>query len=155
MWSVAIVINFPLFQFCLDVNVINIVNELPEFLLIGPVRPLDLAIQMWRSWLDIDMPNAEILTMPVEFGLELVAIIGLDSVNSEWKSLADVVNELDGVFLRMPIINLQGPGARGVIDGSILKAPDLFAIPVKSQELYIDLNPMAGDLLLISFKVFY
>jgi hypothetical protein len=61
-----------------------------------------------------------------------------------------VVNEGDGIGLGVPAINLEGTDARRIVDGCILVAPDRFAVPsLESQELYIDLDLVSRNLLLI------
>jgi hypothetical protein len=61
-----------------------------------------------------------------------------------------VVDEGDGIGLGVPVIDLKGLDAGGVINGCVLVAPDRFAVfSLKSQELHIDLDLVAGNLLLI------
>ena len=45
-----------------------------KFLLVRRVRPLDFAVKLGSSSFDIGMADTQIFDMPVELGLELVAI---------------------------------------------------------------------------------
>ena len=49
------------------------------------------------------MPDAQILAMPMKFGLEFVAIIRLDRVYSKGKIFPHIVDEFNCVFLRMSV----------------------------------------------------
>jgi hypothetical protein len=70
-------------------------------------------------WLDIDVSNAEILDMPVEFGLEFMAAIGADHLDPKRELLDDVIDEVDRICLIVLVVDFQGPDAGGVIDGCI------------------------------------
>jgi len=52
-----------------------VVDSAIEFLLVGAVRPLDLSIQLRRTWHDIGMPDALVLDVPVGLGPEFVSIV--------------------------------------------------------------------------------
>ena len=87
----------------------------------------------------IGVTDALILDVPMELGLEFVTIVGTNFPDPEGKARDNVVNEGDGIGLGMPIIDLEGSDAGGVIDGCVLVAPDRFAVfSLKSQELHID-----------------
>src|SRR5262245_45953244 len=58
----------------------------------------------------------------MELGLELMAAVGADHLDAEWKLGDDMVDEVDSAGLIMPVVDLQGPDARGVIDGSVDEA---------------------------------
>lgn len=88
--------------------------------------------------------------MPVEQGLELVTVVGADHRGAEGELLDNIINEVDGVLLRVPLVDLQRPDAGGVVDGGVLEAPHrLCRLVREDQELYIDLDMMARHLLLI------
>jgi hypothetical protein len=70
--SVEVVKSLPFRQFCLEIDVTFVSEQLVEFLAVRPIRSLDFAIQLWSTAFDISVADAEILDMPVEFGLELV-----------------------------------------------------------------------------------
>jgi len=57
--------------------------------------------------LDVDVPNAFILDVPLELSLELVTAIRADRVNAKGELLDDVVDELDCVHLVVPVVDLQ------------------------------------------------
>ena len=89
--------------------------------------------------------------MPMEFGLELMAVIRPDFTDAERELFSDVVGEVDGVGLGMFFLDFQCPDACGVINGCVLKAAYLFAFfPYECQELNIHLNMMPWNLLLIA-----
>ena len=48
--------------------------------------------------------------MPVELGLELVAVVRPRLADTEWEALDDVVKEVDGVGLGVPAIESDGLG---------------------------------------------
>lgn len=50
---------------------------------------LDLAVQLRGSALDIGMADALVLDIPVEFGLELMAVVGSDLLDAE-RELFDI-----------------------------------------------------------------
>lgn len=70
--------------------------------------------------------------MPVEPGLERVAIIGAHLLDAEWKLLDDVICEIDGAGLSVALVSVRGAHPRGVIDRRLLVAPDL--LPLFSSE---------------------
>ena len=93
--SGEVVKPLPFSKFCFKVDVTLIAKQLIEFLLVGSVRSLDLAIQLRRPWLDVGMSDALVLDVPVELGLELMA----PSQSPTRNSILDN-NILRGVALR-------------------------------------------------------
>lgn len=57
--------------------------------------PLDLAIQLRCSALDIGVADALVLDMPVELGLELMAVIGPNFLDAEREPFNDVIDKVD------------------------------------------------------------
>ena len=53
------------------------------------------------------MTNAFVFDMPMEAGLEFMAIVGADFLDSEWKPFDYEANKIDGSRLRMTHIDLQ------------------------------------------------
>jgi hypothetical protein len=47
------------------------------------VRALDLAVQVRAPQADVDVTRAEVLDVPVELRLELMALVGADRVDAE------------------------------------------------------------------------
>jgi hypothetical protein len=89
--------------------------------------------------------------MPMELGLELMAIIGAYLLDAEGKLLDDVVNEIDGAGLRVALVNFQGAHPRGVVNGRVLITLDLLALfSFEDQELG---NLPVSQLLTISSPV--
>jgi hypothetical protein len=61
--------------------------------------------------------HPEVFDMPVEEGLELVPAVRADGRDAERELLDHVVDEADGVLLRVAGLDLQRSDARGVVDG--------------------------------------
>ncbi len=79
------------------------------------------------------MADALVLDMPVELGLELMAVISPDLPYAEWEGSDHVVNE---------------------VDGRELEAPDLLAsFPDECQKLDIHLDVMAWILFIVALGV--
>ena len=120
MRSSEVVEALPFVQFRLQIDIAFIAEELIKFLLVGSVGSLNFAIELWRAPLDVGMSNALVLYMPLEFGLELVAIVSSNFANAERKLLNDMINEVDRVCLCVFVIDLQSPDARCVVDCCVL-----------------------------------
>jgi len=121
-----------------------------EFLVVGTVRAFDLAIELWRTRLDVCVTDALILDTPMELGLEFVAIIGANFPDPGGKALDNMVNEGDGIGLGVPAIDVEGTDAGRVGNGCVLVVSDRFAVlSLESQELHIDLDLVTRNLLLI------
>ena len=83
--------------------------------------------------------------MPVELGLELMAVIHANGVDAEWELFDDIIHEIDCVLLGVLWVCLQGSDARGVVNGRILKTFDRFAVfSFEEQEFHIHLDVVAG-----------
>ena len=146
-----IVEALPFSQLSMKVYVTGVRQQLVELLLVGPVRPLDLAIELRGAWLDVGMTDALVLDMPMELGLELMAIVGPHLADPEGEPGNDVVDEGDRIGLGVPVVDLERPDAGRIINGGILIAFDRFAVlSLKDQELDVDLDLVPGDLLLIA-----
>jgi hypothetical protein len=83
----------------MKVYVTRVRQQLVELLLVGPVRPLDLAIELRGAWLDVGMTDALVLDVPMELGLELMAIVGSHLADPEGEPGNDVVDEGDRIGL--------------------------------------------------------
>jgi len=79
------------------VTVIGVGEELIELLLIGSMRALDLAVKLRRSGFDIGMANAEVFDMPMELGLEFMAIVRSHFADAERELIDDGIDEVDRV----------------------------------------------------------
>lgn len=100
------------------------------------------------------MPDALVFDVPVEFGLELVPIIGAHFANAEREFGDYGVDEVYGVGLGVAIIDLQGPDAGGIVDCRVLEAlNDLAVNAFKFQEFYVDLYLMPRHPLLVSLSM--
>ena len=98
-----IVEALPFSELSMKVYVTGVRQQLVELLLVGPVRPLDLAIELRGAWLDVGMTDALVLDVPMELGLELMAIVGPHLADPEGEPGNDVVEEGDRI----------GPGCAG------------------------------------------
>ena len=101
------------------------------------------------------MTDALILDMPVELGLEFMTVICTDFTDPERDLGDDVVDEGDGIGLGVAAIDLERPNAGGIIDGGVLVALGRLAVfSGECQELDVELDLVAGDLLLIALGVY-
>ena len=68
------------------------------------------------------MADTDVVDMPMELGLELMAIIGSDFSYPVWELVADVIDKVDCVSLGMLLADLERAEAGGIINGGILSA---------------------------------
>ena len=83
MGSSEVVEAFPLGQFLVPIDIIDIVEQLIKLLLIGPMGAFLLAAELWRARLDVDVADAFVFDMPVKLGLELLPVIGPDALHTK------------------------------------------------------------------------
>jgi hypothetical protein len=115
---------------------------------------LDLAVQLRGSTFDVSMAYALILDVPVELGLELMAVVGSDLFDLERELFDDVIDKVDRVGLSMLVIDLEGPDTRSIVDGGILEASYLLAaLADEGEELDVHLDVMARNLLVVTLGV--
>src|SRR6266566_8854542 len=95
------------------------------------------------------MPKSSVQEMPMEGGLELGPVIGLDLLDPKGELLENIVSELDrGLLVQLPV-DLENPQPRAVIDGGELVV--LLAHATDGvDELDVDLNGVARQLLLVT-----
>ena len=74
------------------------------------------------------MTNAFFFNVSMEAGLEFMAIVGADFVDTEWELFDCEANKIDGSRLRMTHIDLQSPDPGYITGGDILEAADRLAI---------------------------
>ena len=67
----------------------------------------DLAVELWRARLDVDVTNALVFDVPVKLGLELVPAVGSDALHTKREFLKHILNEDNGVFLIVARIYLR------------------------------------------------
>ncbi len=155
MRPVKVVEALPHSQFLVEIHVVAIREKLVELVLVGSVRPLDLSVELWRLWLDVDVFHALVSYMPVEERLELVAAVGSDGLDPEGELLDDVIDEVDGVGLGVTLVDLQRANSSRVVDRGVLVAPHRpTSFPLQSQELDVHLYVMARDLFLVAVGVY-
>ena len=115
---------------------------------------LDLAVQLWSSTFDVSMADALIFDVPVELGLELVAVVGSDFLDAERELFDDVIDKVLSVGLCVFVVNLERPDTCSVVNSGILEAADfLAAFADESEELDVHLDVMAGNLLVVTLGV--
>jgi hypothetical protein len=86
------------------------------------------------------VPDAKVFDMPMEFGLELMTVVGSNFSNAEREYFDDVVNKPDRVCLSVFLVNLERPNSRCIINCCVLETTDFFAIfSFEGQELNVDL----------------
>ena len=150
----VIVVVLPLAQLLVEqMDVVAdavLVEELVELLVVDPVRPLDLAVEMRRTRVDIDMPDVQAFDVGVEAGLEFGAIVGLNHADAERQATPDFVEELDGRPLIAGVIDLENPDPRAIVNRRELI--EAGPAPRDSLEkLHVELQPVAGLGLLVAF----
>jgi len=83
-----------------------------------------------------------------------VAIIRAHLANAERELFDDVLNEVDGIYLRVFLVDLESANSGCIADRCILELTDLFAsFSPEGQKLNIELNVMPWHLLLLAFGV--
>ena len=154
VWSVNVVEALPHGQLLLEIHVVAIREQLVELVLIGSVRPLDFAIELRRPRFDVDVFHAQVRDVPVKQRLELMTSIGSNGSYPKRELLDHIVDEVDGVGLRMAAVHLECANSRGVIDGRVLVTPHRRALlPYQRQELHVHLHVVAGNLLLVPVRM--
>ncbi len=118
----------PLGQPCAKVDIVGVGEQLIELLLIRSVRPFDLAVELRRRWSDIGMANSLVFNMPMELGLELMAVVRSHLADAEREFVNDGVDEVDRVRLIVAVVDFQGANARGIVDRGVLVALDRLAV---------------------------
>lgn len=92
--------------------------------------------------------------MPMEFGLELVAVVSSNLPNTERELFNDVINEVDRACLRMFLIDLKGTNSGRIINrGELEPAHFLAAFSLEGQKLDVHLDVMSWHLFLIALGV--
>ena len=93
MGALVVVEVLPFDQLLVEIDVTRIRQQLIELLLVGPMRPLHLAVELWRPGLDVDVPDAVVGQVPMKLGLELMARVGPYRMQSKRTLLDHVVEE--------------------------------------------------------------
>ena len=106
MGSSEVVEAFPLGQFLVPIDIIDIVEQLIKLLLIGPMGAFLLAAELWRARLDVDVADAFVFDMPVKLGLELLPVIGPDALHTKREHFQHMIAKGDRVGRVMAWIDL-------------------------------------------------
>ena len=122
VWPIVIVETLPNGELLHEIYIVPVGEPLVELILVGAVRSLDLPIELRCRRLDVNVFHAQVRDVPMEKSLELVATIGADRANPKRKLLHDIVDEVDGVGLRVATVDLECSNSRGVVDGRVLVA---------------------------------
>ena len=88
------------------------------------MRPLHLAIEPRCARANVDVPNIEVLEVPVELRLKLGAVVGLHHVHAKRQSTDVLVDELHGRALVARVVDLQDANSRAIVNGREL-VPEL------------------------------
>jgi hypothetical protein len=70
------------------------------------MRTLRFSIQFGSPGLDLNMPNSQVLQMPMKLGLKFMPIISPDRLDAKRELRDYVIDKIYGILLRMVIINL-------------------------------------------------
>ena len=97
-------------------------------LLVRSMGPLNLPVKSRCSRLDINMTNPLVFNMPVELGLELMAIVRSDGLNTERKFIYNIIDEVDGILLIMSLIDFKSSNACSIVNRGVLEAFDFCAV---------------------------
>lgn len=90
--------------------------------------------------------------MPMELGLELLAVISADLSDTERELFDDVIDEVDRVSLGMLLVDFECTNTRSVIKSSILEAAYFLALlSDESQKLDVHLDMVTRGLFVIAF----
>lgn len=76
MRSGEIVEALPFIEFCFQIDVAFVAEQLIELLLISSLWAFDFSVQLVRASFDVGLTNALVLDTPVELGLEFMTIDG-------------------------------------------------------------------------------
>ena len=99
------------------------------------------------------MADTQIRQVPVEFSLELMAVVSTHGINTKGKPGDNIVNKIDRALLIVFSVDLECPYTGGVINSRKLKKPNQATIfRPQLQEFDIHLDMMSGDLLLIAMS---
>ena len=113
--------------------------------------PFDLSVQLRGSSLDVGMSDALIFDIPVELGLELMAVISPDFLDAERELFDDAIDEVDRIGLCVFVVDFERPDARRIVDVGILEPPDfLAALTSKGEELDVHLDVMTWHLFVVA-----
>jgi len=92
----------------------------------------------------------------VKFRLEFMSIFSTDRVQAKREFLHHVIDEPDGIFLRMLWIDFQDLDTGCIVDGDVLVTLQLAALfAYESQKLNINLNVMTRHLFLVALIAGY
>lgn len=107
-----------------------------EFFLVGPMAALDLPVALGAAARNIPMGDSEVVEVPREVGSEVVAVVGLDSLDGHRKAAPQLLHEVNGGLDRLVGVCLQDAITGGLIDGAeVIEASQL-----AFEELHIDFH---------------
>src|SRR5581483_2141797 len=95
------------------------------------------------------MADVALLKMPVEAGLELRPIVGLDDQDPKGEPPNNLIHKADRRSLVARIVDLEHPDARAIVDGSEL-VQTLLRAGDPLEELNVQLQAMPGLRLLVA-----
>jgi len=154
MGSIKVIELLLRLKFSVRIHIIRIGQQLVKLLLIRPVGSLNLPVKVWTPGLDIDVIDPQIQQVPVEASLEFVPVVCPNHPDSEGHLLDDMVDELDGVVLIMPMVDLYHTNTSRIIDSLVLEpldGPVLSFSEHKEHHIHLDMVP--GNLFLIALDM--
>ena len=153
--AVVIVETLPHSQLLIEIHVIAIREQLVVLVLVSSVRAFDLAVELRRAWLDVDVLQTQVSDVPVKERLELVAAIGSDCAYPKRELLHRVVDEVDGGGLRVAAVGLQRTNACGIVNRVVSVAPYRHPLlSLQRQESHVYLHLMPRNLLFVAVRVY-
>ncbi len=100
------------------------------------------------------MTDSLVFNVPVEVRLKFVPPIGPNHVDAKWELPDRVIDEINGVLLCVPLVDLVRPDSCGIVDCRLLKTADLVPVGgLESQEFHVHLDVMARDLFRVPTRV--
>jgi hypothetical protein len=69
--------------------------------------PFHLAIESGAPRLDIDMSDSQVLYMPMEHGLEFMAVFGPHCMDTKGELFDHIVNRINGFLLGVLLVDFQ------------------------------------------------
>ena len=153
MGPIVVVAVIPFWE--LGVEDLGVVDDGPvqepvELLGVDPVRPLHLAVETWGTRFDVAVPDPLVEHVEVEQGAEFGSVICLDDLDHEGESLEHVVDELDGRLLVEGPVDTQHAEPGAVVDGGELEVLLVGRSLDGLDELHVDLDLVARELLLVT-----
>ena len=97
------------------------------------------------------MIYSQVGQLPMKFGLELVPVVGPNSMNAKRESIDHMIDKMDSILLCVAIIDFKCSYPRSIIYGCKLESSNFFSFTIfQFEELDINLDVVTWDLLFIA-----